>query len=67
HGAPVVDPVWSLLEETYRRFGPRPTLLERDFNIPPLAELLVELDGVHARQGKEAVHASDHASDHAAA
>ena len=29
--------------------------------------LLVELDGVHARQGKEAVHASDHASDHAAA
>jgi len=46
HGAPVKDAVWSLLGDAYRRFGARPTLLERDFNIPPYAELLVELDTV---------------------
>lgn len=43
HGAPVSHPVWELLAETYRHFGPRPTLLERDFNLPPLDELLGEL------------------------
>ncbi|HUH89147.1 MAG TPA: DUF692 family protein, partial [Lysobacter sp.] len=37
-------PVWALLAQTYRAFGPRPTLLERDFNLPPLDELLGELD-----------------------
>ena len=46
HGAPVKDAVWSLLGEAYRRFGPRATLLERDFNIPPYAELVAELDTV---------------------
>ena len=44
HGAPVSDPVWALLAEAYRLFGPRPTLLERDFNLPPIDELLGELD-----------------------
>lgn len=43
HGADVIEPVWSLLAETYRLFGVAPTLLERDFNIPPLAELLPEV------------------------
>lgn len=43
HGAPVADPVWDLLDHTYRRFGPVPTLLERDFDIPPLAELMSEV------------------------
>ena len=43
HGAAVVDPVWRLLEQAYQRFGPVPTLLERDFNIPPLADLTEEL------------------------
>ncbi|AWV06861.1 HvfB family MNIO-type RiPP peptide maturase [Marilutibacter maris] len=46
HGAAVKDAVWSLLGEACRRFGPRPTLLERDFNFPPFAELLGELDTV---------------------
>ncbi len=46
HGAPVKDAVWSLLAEAYRRFGPRPTRLERDFNFPPYAELVAELDSV---------------------
>lgn len=49
HGADVIDPVWSLLEYTYGRIGRRPTLLERDFNIPPLPELLAELGEVRRR------------------
>ncbi|MEM6579748.1 MAG: DUF692 domain-containing protein [Pseudomonadota bacterium] len=50
HGADVIDPVWTLLEEAYRRVGPVPTLLERDFNIPPLAELLKEVQQVQRLQ-----------------
>ena len=46
HGADVIDPVWDLLEETYRTFGVFPTLLERDFNIPPLVELLPEVEHI---------------------
>lgn len=46
HGADVIDPVWSLLAQAYRRLGPLPTLLERDFNLPPLADLLQEVDRV---------------------
>jgi len=52
HGAPVVDPVWSLLETAYRQFGCVPTLLERDFNIPPLPELLTEVSHIAALQAK---------------
>ncbi|MDC8015564.1 DUF692 domain-containing protein [Tahibacter soli] len=52
HGAPVIDPVWSLLEHAYARFGVRPTLLERDFNFPPLAELVGELDRIRAAQAR---------------
>jgi uncharacterized protein len=54
HGADIVDPVWELLDYTYARIGQRATLLERDFNIPPLPELLLELGkvrDVHARHG----------------
>jgi uncharacterized protein (UPF0276 family) len=51
HGADVIDPVWRLLEETYARFGPIPTLLERDFNIPPLPTLLGEVRQVRRLQG----------------
>jgi uncharacterized protein (UPF0276 family) len=50
HGADVIDPVWSLLEQAYLRVGPVPTLLERDFNFPPLQELLAEVAQVRARQ-----------------
>ncbi|MBS3964437.1 MAG: DUF692 domain-containing protein [Methylomonas sp.] len=46
HGAPVIDPVWRLLETAYDRFGVFPTLLERDFNLPPLTELLKEVDTI---------------------
>jgi uncharacterized protein len=43
HGAAVIDPVWSLLEAAYAAVGLHPTLLERDFNIPPLPELTAEV------------------------
>lgn len=54
HGAPVADPVWRLLELTYQRFGVKPTLLERDFNVPPLTELLHEIEHIHALQQQAA-------------
>lgn len=50
HGADVIDPVWSLLEKTYQQFGVIPTLLERDFNIPPLSELETEIHRIQALQ-----------------
>lgn len=43
HGNPVDDQSWALLEEAYGRFGSVPTLLERDFNFPPMDELLGEV------------------------
>ncbi|MDO8330453.1 MAG: DUF692 domain-containing protein [Fluviicoccus sp.] len=48
HGDDVIDEVWNLLALTYRQFGCLPTLLERDFNIPPVEQLLAEVD--HIRQ-----------------
>jgi uncharacterized protein (UPF0276 family) len=54
HGAAVIDPVWQLLGEAYRHFGPIPTLLERDFNFPPLAELLAEVAEVRRLQHESA-------------
>jgi uncharacterized protein (UPF0276 family) len=50
HGADVIDPVWSLLTQAYQRIGPVPTLLERDFNIPPLPVLLQEVAHIQALQ-----------------
>lgn len=52
HGASVVDPVWSLLQQAYSEFGLLPTLLERDFNIPPLPELLEEVEQVRFYQNQ---------------
>ncbi len=52
HGADVIDPVWTLLDEAYQHFGVVPTLLERDFNIPPLAELLQEAQTIRDYQRK---------------
>ena len=51
HGADVVDPVWQLLKNTYQHIGPVATLLERDFNIPSLAELLAEVNTIRRLQG----------------
>ena len=46
HGADVIERVWQLLDLAYANFGVFPTLLERDFNIPPLNQLLVESDRI---------------------
>ncbi|TMO48575.1 HvfB family MNIO-type RiPP peptide maturase [Pseudoalteromonas ruthenica] len=46
HGADVIDPVWQLLRRAYELHGVQPTLLERDFNIPPLSQLLKEIDTI---------------------
>lgn len=42
HGAPIDEEVWSLYEGLIARAGPRPTLIERDDDVPPLADLLQE-------------------------
>ncbi len=43
HGATVDNQSWQLLADAYRHFGSVPTLLERDFNFPPMEELLGEV------------------------
>ncbi len=62
HGADVIEPVWSLLAEAYRRTGVLPTLLERDFNIPPLQELLLEAQRI--RELQQAAVGARYARDH---
>lgn len=52
HGADVIDPVWQLLATAYSQFGVMPTLLERDFNIPPIPELLDEVATIRTLQDK---------------
>lgn len=52
HGADVIDPVWQLLDVAYEHFGVFPTLLERDFNIPPLDILLKEVETIRHYQKK---------------
>ena len=50
HGAPVRDGAWDLLAHAYAVHGVRPTLLERDFNYPPMDELLGEVGRIRALQ-----------------
>lgn len=63
HGADVIPEVWQLLDRAYQRMGVLPTLLERDFNIPPLPMLLQEMGEIrryqapYRRAGHEVSHA----------
>ena len=52
HDHPVADPVWALYREALRLFGPVPTMIERDDDIPPLPVLIDEL-GVARRIAAE--------------
>ena len=52
HGADVIDPVWDILHKAYEHFGIFPTLLERDFNIPAVPELLTEVEQIVAIQNQ---------------
>ncbi|WP_102945915.1 DUF692 domain-containing protein [Stenotrophomonas sp. VV52] len=61
HGSAVIDPVWALLAKARARFGPRPALLERDFNFPTYAELRGEL-----QQMRRILHGGDAAHGAAA-
>lgn len=52
HGDAVCDPVWELLDAAYAHCGVVPTLLERDFNIPPLPKLLEEINQITQLQAR---------------
>jgi len=54
HGAAVSDQAWQLLADAYAHFGPVPTLLERDFNFPPIADLLTEIRQIKSLQEEAA-------------
>jgi uncharacterized protein (UPF0276 family) len=58
HGSRVEDSVWALFDEMVRRFGPRPTLIEWDTDIPALSVLLDEAE----RATRTVVSATDHAA-----
>ncbi len=48
HGSAIIDKVWDLYAAAVRRFGAVSTMIERDENIPPLAEVVAELDRARA-------------------
>lgn len=48
HDEPVSEEVWSLYADFIARIGPRPTMIERDGNVPPFAELMAERDRAQA-------------------
>jgi len=62
HGDAVLPEVWDLLADAYRRYGVFPTLLERDFNIPPLSELLGEVQHIVRLQQAWAADGNEHAA-----
>ena len=53
HGAEICDSVWELLQYTYQICGVKPTLLERDFNIPSWQQLEYELATIRKIQHQE--------------
>jgi uncharacterized protein (UPF0276 family) len=57
HGSEVSEDVWTLYAGVIERTGPLPTLIERDNNLPPFAELVAEArraDGIAAALKKAA-------------
>lgn len=59
HDRPVCEAVWELYAYTVRRLGVRPTMIERDDRMPPLAELLAELDTARQVQARALAQAAD--------
>lgn len=55
HATKVIEPVWELLEHAYSKHGVIPTLLERDFNFPPLPKLMTEVQRIRDLQQSYAV------------
>jgi uncharacterized protein len=58
HDHPIAAPVWTLYREAVAHFGRVPAMIERDDNIPPLAELVAELDLARAHAAGEALEAA---------
>ena len=54
HDHPIIDPVFDLYTAAVKRFGQVSAMIERDDHIPPLEELLVELDKVRAAAAQAA-------------
>ncbi|MEM9182733.1 MAG: DUF692 domain-containing protein [Pseudomonadota bacterium] len=50
HGAAIIPPVWALYRQACELWGPLPALVERDFNFPPIAELLDEVETIRSIQ-----------------
>ncbi len=61
HGSDISDPVWDLLDVAYDHCGVVPTLLERDFNIPEVPELMLEVNHIVQAQA-DAVERHGHTS-----
>lgn len=65
HDHPVAEPVWELYAQACQMFGPVTTMIERDDHIPPLQELIDELDrarGIAAALENEQPRSAYHAS-----
>ncbi|MFZ0267660.1 DUF692 domain-containing protein [Caulobacter sp.] len=56
HGAPVAEPVWALYRRLIDRVGPRPTLIERDDDIPAFDVLMAERNRAHGLLVRELAH-----------
>jgi len=54
HDHPIAEPVWALYGAAVAHYGPVPAMIERDANIPPLEELLLELERVRSTAGAHA-------------
>jgi uncharacterized protein (UPF0276 family) len=59
HGSAVTADVWALYDYALQRFGPVPTLIEWDTQLPPLADLLAEADKARARQARGLIHSTE--------
>jgi uncharacterized protein (UPF0276 family) len=61
HGADVIPDVWDILDQAFGRFGVFPVLLERDFNLPPVDELLEEVGQIKSVQRRHELARKKHA------
>mgnify|MGYP001823279288 CR=1 FL=1 len=65
HGADVIAGVWDLLDKAFETFGVFPVLLERDFNLPPVEELMTEVQKITGIQNRWRESAGQAQSRHA--
>ena len=65
HGADVIPGVWDLLDKAFETFGVFPVLLERDFNLPPVEELMTEVQKITGIQNHWRERAGQPQSHHA--